>query len=609
MPPLTRVVLRAVARVLLGTCCSLGPSLPTARADDEAARSQPPADAKTLHLRALEHAKAGRLEAALADADAAIEHSPDAALTLGLKGSILMRMGRFEDAVAAFSRSLAMKPRAQVHFDRGFCHHSLGDLARAIEDYTAAYRLDSSLDGLMYERGLTFLQSGDVHRAMNDLERARRQNPDDPRVRLLLSWVYATAPDDGLRDGRKALMLAGELCDPVTCQTAEPLNVLAAAYADLGDFEKATKLQERAVALSHFAPEFHADSVRRLELLRKRQPIREAKTPLLVLPRPPARLPRVVRLEEALAAPPDVLGGNYLQVQTLLLDCKLARAGAVIDADLDGLPLSITSDNAEQVRDRLEDRARIYADAIRARGSARLAAGYRPQAAGGCDEWGVSEEPWLVEQEGFEAHFTQGDVRHLGVVVESAVVFRHEMNGDVILTGVVEGGKLVFVTPQRYGIMGTAHERCTLTLTPENVAGPEWAKAYAGRALARRSYDEFVPALADLEHAIEMAPGPDLLALRAYALATWPDSAVRDGRRAVASAKQALELSGGKPDMTVLAAAAVAAAEVGDFDDAVSYQRRALALAPEEARPFFESRLRLFESHRPFHEEALQPER
>jgi tetratricopeptide (TPR) repeat protein len=524
----------AVAGLLLAACGVVGQAVPAVRAADGPAPTHAPADAKALHVRALEHAEAGRLEAALADVDAALEHSPDAALTLGLKGNILMRMERFEDAVAAFSRSLAIQPLAQVHFDRGFCHFNLGGFARAIEDYTAAYRLDARLNGLLYERGLAYLKTGDVRRAMNDLERARTQTPDDPRAALLLSWIYATAPDDAVRDGRKALVLAGELCDPVTCQTTEPLNVLA--------------------------------------------------------------------------APPDVLGGNYLQVQTLLLDCTLARSGTVIHADLDGLPLSITSDNAGQVRERLEDRTRIYAEAIRRRGFAQLAAGYRPQAAGGCDEWGLSEEPWLVEQDGFEAHFTQGDVRHMGVVVESAVVFRHDMNADIILSGVIEDGTIVITTPQRYGITGTAHERCTLTLTPENVAGPEWAKAFAGRALARRSYEEIAPAVADLDRAIELAPSPAILALHASALASWPDEKVRDGRRAVVSAKRALELSGATPDANVLAAAAAASAEAGDFDGAVSYQRRATALASEEVRPLFQERLQLFESRRPFHEEPAHPD-
>lgn len=567
-----------------------------------------PRNAKALHLRGLARAVADRLEDALVDVDAALDIAPTEALTHGLKGNILMRLGRFDDAIDALSRSLAIEPLPQVYFDRGFCLLQRGDPAHAIEDYSAALRLDDSRSDVFYERGVAYQKSGDFRRAIADLERMRRSNPDDPRAPLLLAWIYATATDERVRDGRKALAIAGDLCDPVTCQTAEPLNALAAAYAELGDFEKATKLQERAVALSHFAPEFHAASQRRLESLRQRKPIREAGDPLLVLPRAHERLPRAIDAEEAAAAPPDVLAAGYLQVRSLLQGCDLARAGAVIHADLDGLPLTITSDNAEPMRERLVDRRRVYDEAIRRRGFTKLAEGYRSRTEGGCDEWGLGEAPTLVEQDLFDVHLTQGDMRHVGVVVESAVVFEHAMNSGVMITGFVEDDTVVFVTPQRYGITGMAHERCTLTLIPVTVEGPEWAQAFVGRALARRASEAFAPALADLDRAIEIAPSPQLLALRAYALATCPDDTVRDGRRAVESATRALELTRGEPDVDVLDAAAVAAAEAGDFAGAVAYQRRALGLATEENRPALEARLRLFESRRAYHEERVFPE-
>jgi len=562
-----------------------------------------PRSTEPLRLRAIAKAKSNRPDAALADVATALTVAPGDALTLGLKGSLLMHAGKLDDAIDAFSESLASKPLPQVYFDRGACYYNLGNLPRAIEDFTAAYRLDSSLLGVLFERGLAYHASGDFRRAVDDLERARKMTPDDPRAPLLLSWIYATAPDDAVRNGRKALMLAGDLCDPVTCQTAEPLNALAAAYAELGEFDKATTLQERAVALSYFAPEFREQGIRRLNDLRKRQPLREPHTPLLVLPRVLEQVPRSVAIDEALAAPADLLGTSYLQIQTLLQGCALARAGATYNAELDGLPVAITPDNVRQIEPRLDERRRVYLEAVRRRGFVRLAEGYLPTAAGGCEEWGLGEEPWLVEQDGSDVHFTQGDVRHLGVVVESTVAFRHDMNTAIIVTGTVQDGRIVFVTAQRYGITGTAHDRCTMTLTPARVEGEAWANALLGRALALRSYQRYAPALEDLDRAVEMAPSPQLLAMQAYALAVWPDDKLRDGKRAVASAARAIELARGQPDENVLAAAAAAAAEAGDFASAIAYQRRAMALAPAESRPVFEARLRLFESRRPYRED------
>lgn len=562
-----------------------------------------PGNIDALRLRAIAKANSNSPEAALADVATALTIAPRDALTLGLKGSILMHLGKLDDAIQAFSESLSSKPLPQVHFDRGACYYNLGNLPRAIEDYTAAYRLDDSLGGVLFERGLAYHASGDYRRAVDDLEQARKKTPDDPRAALLLSWIYATAPDDAVRNGRKALMVAGNLCDPVTCQTVEPLNALAAAYAELDEFDKAIKLQERAVALSYFAPEFREDGTRRLNALRRRQRIREPRTPLLVLPRALEQVPRSVEIEEALAAPAELLGSSYLQIQTLLQGCVLARAGATYNADLDGLPVSITPDNVRQIEPRLEERKRVCLEAIRQRGFVQLAEGYQPSAAGGCEEWGLGEAPWLVEQDGGDVYFTQGDVRHLGVVVESAIVFRHDMNTGVIITGEIQDGSIVFVTSQRYGITGTAQDRCTLTLTPARIEGDAWANAFLGRAFALRSYGQYASALVDLERAIETAPSPQLLAMHAYALAAWPDVKVRDGKRAVALAARAIELARGKPDESVLAAAAVAAAEAGDFTSAIAYQQRAMALAPAENRPVFEARLRLFESRRPYHED------
>lgn len=566
-----------------------------------------PQNVEARRMRAVALSQEHRHEAALADVDAALKASPKDALLIGMKANILMHFGNFKKAIDVFSQSIQIEPLAQTLFDRGYCYSQIGDLPRAIEDYSAAHRLDPSLLGAIAERGRAYQLSGDFRRAVADLERARKTTPDDASTKLLLSWLYATAPDEVVRDGRKALMLAGSLCDPVTCRTAEYLTALAASYAELGNFDKAIALQERAVAVSHFDREFNAASAERLTVLRNRRPIREARTPPVALRRAIGQLPRTITIAEALAAPPDVLGIAYLEVQTLLLSCSIAKGGGVVHALLfDEIPISITSENADQVKQRLEERKRIFMEAIRKRGFVQLAPGYRPQAAGACDEWGLSEAPWLVEQDGFDAHFTQGSVRHMGVVIESAVVLRHDLNTGILIAGQIVNDQIVLVTPQRYGIIGTAHERCTLTLTPAKVEGEEWAAALIGRAGALRSYEEYAPALADVDRAVEMAPSPQLLAYRAFALAAWPDSRFRNGRLAVESAARAIELSRGEPDMNVLAAAAVAAAEAGDFPGAIAYQKRALKLAPEDVKAAFEPRLRLFESRRPYHEEGFK---
>lgn len=305
--------------------------------------------------------------------------------------------------------------------------------------------------------------------------------------------------------------------------------------------------------------------------------------------------------------PVDVLVTEYLELRTLLSMCPLAAAGATIEAARDGRPLTITSANAAQLTRELEDRLAVLTRAIRRRGHARLAAGYRATAEGGCEEWGLVSGPVLVEQDGFDLHLTQGNVRHMGVVVESTVALRHDMNTSVFITGRIDGDRLVFVTGERGGVTGTADRRCTLTLAPEAVAGADWADAFAGRAFAFHSYGEFAPMLADLEKSQALAPNAQLAAVQAYVLATCPNAEVRDGRRAVAAAETARRLAGGTMDPMVHECLAVAHAEAGDFEAAVTHQRRLIDLVPEEERPPLRERLRLFEAGRPFHETSAGP--
>jgi arylsulfatase A-like enzyme len=92
----------------------------------------------------------------------------------------------------------------------------------------------------------------------------------------------------------------------------------------------------------------------------------------------------------------------------------------------------------------------------------------------------------------------------------------------------------------------------------------------------------------------------------AWALATVPDAALRDGARALALARAAVaETDGRHPDYLDTLAAAYA--ETGRFEQAVAAQRRALAIlegfeVPPEIRADYESHLASLESGRPVRE-------
>jgi tetratricopeptide (TPR) repeat protein len=562
-----------------------------------------PGNVTVLVNRGRAHGITGDFARARADLDAALRKDPRDALALALTGSLLLQEAKLREAIAAYDRSIDSQPMAFAYFDRGFCHQGLGDYAAAVADYTAAHEMDRSNIAVICERGQAHQLGGAYHLAVRDYEECRAKTPGNNLAALQLSWLLSTCPDAGVRDGRRALDLAAEVCDPVTCRTPEPLNALAAAYAELGDFTRAKRLQSRAVAMSSFSAPLREASVLRLRMLERREPVRES-APLRMEPRAGDGSIHAVTVDEAMSFPADVLGLEMLDVESVLETCVLARAGATIHSVLGGQVLTITADSVNALEPRMRERRDVFEKAIRRRGFATVAEGYTATRKGDCDNWELGDSRVLVEQDGFRVALSQGAIRHRAVVVESAVVLRHDSNTEVLLPGEIVEGVLTFVTSARGGVTGMATERCTLVLTPAKVEGKAWAEPFAGRAIARQRYGEHREALADFERSLKCEQRPEFASLMSLLLAASSDEAVRDGRRAVEAALLAKRLSGDDLHKIVLSALAVSHAEIGDFETAIRYQRQLISRAPEEEREFLKEQLALLEAGRPYHEPA-----
>ena len=94
--------------------------------------------------------------------------------------------------------------------------------------------------------GVLFFQSGRVIEAIGSWQKSLQVFPDDGNAQNNLAWVYATYPDDAVRDASQAVELAEKAVahpggDNPTC-----LRTLAAAYADSGRYPDALTTAKRA---------------------------------------------------------------------------------------------------------------------------------------------------------------------------------------------------------------------------------------------------------------------------------------------------------------------------------------------------------------------------
>jgi len=82
-----------------------------------------------------------------------------------------------------------------------------------------------------------------------DYDKALQLRPKDVAVLNNLAWVLATAPEEKVRDGKRALILAQEVSRLTNYRQDYVLSTLAAAYAEAGDFQSARQWAAKAVEL------------------------------------------------------------------------------------------------------------------------------------------------------------------------------------------------------------------------------------------------------------------------------------------------------------------------------------------------------------------------
>lgn len=148
------------------------------------------------------------------------------------------------------------------------------EYAGATADFSEAIRIDPSCTRAYLGRASANNSQKEFAASSADLTKALQLAPGNANVCRKVAWNYSTCPEANFRDGKKAVEIARKGCELTKWQDPETLHVLAAAYAEQGEFGKAVKFQEQALAFPDFVKEYGQEAQEQLVSYRAGKPWR-----------------------------------------------------------------------------------------------------------------------------------------------------------------------------------------------------------------------------------------------------------------------------------------------------------------------------------------------
>lgn len=215
------------------------------------------------------------LQTAYQQADRAVQLQSKNAMALNARGWVLYKLGKIEEAIFDLSRAIQYAPQLPLPYNnRGVCLVAQGEHDKAIADYNRLLKLTPESAVAFANRGVAYLGKGDFAKAKADLDKAIELAPKMTDGLNSLAWFLATCPSDEFRDGKQAVEKAQLACELSDWKDWSYVGTLAAAHAELGQFDKALEFATKALEL---APEESKPELKqRIEQFQAKKPVRSS---------------------------------------------------------------------------------------------------------------------------------------------------------------------------------------------------------------------------------------------------------------------------------------------------------------------------------------------
>jgi tetratricopeptide (TPR) repeat protein len=266
------------ARYNLGLSLEAQGKLSEASQAFAAALSLDPQDTDArFHLGLIEERQGKLAQAANTFADLIQRQPNDAELRQHL-GLVLVRSQRFEEALPHLVELARLTPdRASAHYQLGLVHELLGHLDQASTCFHRAIALQPSVADYYANLGYVLSEQKQTAEAKAAYQRAFELDPNWPQVALRNAWSSATDPEPARRNGPLGVMLAKKVYYALGSSQPVCLDTLAAAYAEVGEYDRAVSTARQALALTAggSSPDLARKIQERIQLYESKRPFRQ----------------------------------------------------------------------------------------------------------------------------------------------------------------------------------------------------------------------------------------------------------------------------------------------------------------------------------------------
>jgi len=193
----------------------------------------------------------GKTEEAITQYREALRLKPNYVMAHNNLGNALIQQGRTEEAIVQFREALKFAPsHASANYNLATLLLQQGRSEEAVVHFNEALRINPSDADAWNGCGSALFRQGQAAEAIFHVRKALELQPTKMAAQNNLAWMLATASPVSLRNGDEAVQLAMSASQADGGNNASSLRILAAAYAEAGDFSNAVPTARRALQLA-----------------------------------------------------------------------------------------------------------------------------------------------------------------------------------------------------------------------------------------------------------------------------------------------------------------------------------------------------------------------